>query len=72
MTELEWLELFGDNLASLLIEADMTQAELAEITGMSKATINKYIHGFQMPTAFAIVRLAAALDCNPSELIDFE
>lgn len=71
MSEQEWLQMFSSNLASLLSENWMTQVDLAEESGISRATISKYINGTQMPKASAIVNLAYALHCDVSDLIDF-
>lgn len=71
MSELEWLDIFGDNLVDLLYDANMTQRELADTTGLSEATISKYIHKQQIPTMRAIVNISYALDCSIDELIDF-
>ena len=72
LDETEWLNIFSGNLASLLDETGMTQRELSEATGISKGTINKYINKRQFPNVINIIKIARALDCDPSELIDFE
>ena len=72
MTEMQWLGMFSDNLTYLLAKADMTQRELADACGMSESTVSKYVNGHQMPNGIAITKLANALDCSVSELIDFE
>lgn len=71
MSELEWLDIFGDNLVSLLRDARMSQRELAEVTGLSEATISSYIHKRKMPSLRAIVNIAYAFDISMDELIDF-
>lgn len=71
MTEVEWLEEFGDNLFRLMYEAKMTQAELALATGLSKGTISKYLNKQHVPTVKAIINIAYALECEVSDLIDF-
>ena len=71
MSELEWLDIFGDNLVSLLRDARMSQRELAEVTGLSEATISSYIHKRKMPSLRAVVNIAYACDISMDELIDF-
>ena len=44
MGQQEWLNIFGDNLASILEEERMSQRELARLTGLSESTISKYIN----------------------------
>jgi transcriptional regulator with XRE-family HTH domain len=72
ISEVELLKEFGDNLRDILIEYQMTQAELAEETGMSEATISRYIKGERMPTLRSLVNLIYVLECDPDELIDFD
>ena len=72
MTELEWINIFGDNLADMLKDANMTQQELADTTGLSKATISSYINKRKAPGLKAIINIAHALDCSVDDLMDFE
>lgn len=71
MTETQWIETFGDNLADILYEARLTQKDLAEMSGLSEASISAYIRKQKAPGFKAIVNIAYALDCDVSELIDF-
>lgn len=71
MNELEWLDIFGDNLASLLRDARMSQRELADATGLTEATISYYINKRKMPGLKAIINIAYAFDMSVDELIDF-
>lgn len=72
MTELEWVNIFGDNLADMLENANMTQQELADAAGLSKATISGYVNKRKSPGLKAIVNIAHALNCSVDELVDFE
>lgn len=71
MSELEWLDIFGDNLVSLLRDARMTQRELADAAGLSESTISSYIHKTKIPSLKAIINIAYAFDISMDELIDF-
>lgn len=71
MSEVEWLEIFGDNLLDMLDEANMTQRELADATGLSESTISKYIHKQAVPGVKALVNIANVLNCSMDDLIDF-
>lgn len=71
MTELEWMDIFRDNLVELMQDARKNQKELAEDTGLSEATISNYANKRQMPSIKAIINLSYALDCEVSVLIDF-
>lgn len=57
MSEFEWIDIFSGNLRSLLDETGMTQQELANKTGLSKATISKYLNGQVMPSVAALVNI---------------
>lgn len=71
MTEMSWLDAFGDNLAEILFEQGVTQQELANRTGLSKTSISNYIRKVKLPGIRAIVNIAYALDVDVNELIDF-
>lgn len=72
MTELEWLDIFADNLASMMEESGYTQMDLAEETGLSQSTISTYLNKRKFPGVKAIINIAYALDCEVTELIDFD
>lgn len=71
MSEVQWLIEFGKSLKDLLEYAGTSQGELADIIGVSQATISRYVTGQQMPTMDNIVEIAFALDCNIDDLINF-
>jgi transcriptional regulator with XRE-family HTH domain len=71
MSEIEWLEIFGDNLINLLDKEGMTQRELAEATGLSEGTISSYINKRKIPGIKAIINMAYVLECSIDDLIDF-
>lgn len=71
MSEVEWLDIFGDNLISMLDECLLTQKDLAEMTGLSEGTISKYVNRTQMPTVRAIINLSYALDWDLNDMLDF-
>ena len=72
MTELEWMNIFGDNLRDILKEYGMTQRQLAEETGLTEATISSYINKRKIPSMRAIVNIANALDISTDELINLD
>lgn len=71
MSELEWMDIFGDNLKSLLEEQWMSQQELADATGISKSTISRYINKQCMPSVAALVNIAYALNCEIDDILYF-
>ena len=71
MTELEWMDIFGDNLVYMMKEANMTQHDLAMATGLSDSIISYYVHKQRVPGIKAIINISDALGCTPADLIDF-
>lgn len=71
MSELEWLDIFAGNLLDMMVEARMTQKDLADLTGLSEGTISKYIRRMQMPGVKALVNISYALNCSLDDLMDF-
>ena len=71
-TEAEWLELFSENLRHLMIDANMTQRDLADESGLAESSISRYLRGTSMPTVKAIINLTYAFGLDTiDELIDF-
>lgn len=71
MSEVEWMDIFGDNLVDLLKEARMTQHELAEAAGLTDAAISNYINKRRMPNVKALINISEALDVSLDELMFF-
>lgn len=72
MTQSQWRNIFGDNLADILRDKGMSQAQLARDSGLSVSRISDYINKFSTPTIFALINIAYALDMELSELADFD
>lgn len=71
MTELDWLDAFGDNLVYMMKSSNVTQRELSYFTGLSESAISSYINKRKIPGIKAIINIADALECTVSELIDY-
>lgn len=71
MSEVEWIDIFAGNLASLLEETNMSQSELADAIGVSKGTISRYLNKQMMPSVKTIVNMVYALNCPWEDLLDF-
>ena len=71
VSEIEWLDIFGDNLADILKDEYMTRKELSEVLKMTEATISRYINKRQMPTMKVIINMAYELSITVDDLIDF-
>ena len=71
MSELEWLDIFGDNLVSLLRETKMTRRELADEIGVSEVMISYYINKRKIPSFKILLKMAYAFGISLDELADF-
>lgn len=71
MNEMQWLDIFGDNLARLMHECRVTQRELSELSGLSESTISRFVNKQMMPNVKSILNLSYALHCTMDELADF-
>lgn len=69
MSEVELIDIFADNLRDIMQEVGITQSELAEESGLSRATINRYLAKQRLPTLKALINICDVLDCDLDELI---
>ena len=72
MTQGEWKNIFGDNLAAIIEEKGMSQKQLSKDSGVSMGMISDYINKFSAPGVFAIINMAYALDVEVDELVNFD
>ena len=56
------------NLKKLMIEREMTAADIARKTGMTQATLSRYINGKRTPNINSVIKIAKALNV-PIELL---
>lgn len=56
-------------LKALMKERGLTQRELAAKTGLTEASVSKYISGLRIPHVDALVTLARALDTETDYLL---
>lgn len=69
MSEVEFIDIFADNLRDIMKEVGITQSELADESGLSRATINRYLEKQRLPTLKALINICDVLDCDLDELI---
>lgn len=62
----------SDNIAALRREKNITQEELADFVGVTKASVSKWEKGQSMPDILLLPRLAAFFDITVDELIGYE
>ena len=71
MSQQEWLDIFGDNLVSILEEQRISQKELSRLTGLSESTISRYINKLQMPNMRAIINISYALNWSLEDMLNY-
>jgi len=62
--------LFGARLREMRIERGLTQPQVAARVGTSASNISDLERGIKVPTLTTVARLADALDCSVSELVE--
>lgn len=65
----EYAKAFGEYLKSLLEEKGMTQAELARRTGITEASVSRYINGNRSPRIAQAYRMALVIGIDMNTLI---
>ena len=71
-TEESWKREFASKLMKLMSDIGFDQTRLSEISGISQVSISKYLHKKAIPNCYTASKLAQALGCTVSELIDFQ
>ena len=65
-------ETLGNRLKEARAEAGVTQAELADLVGVSRKTINTVENGVFVPSTLLALKLAAALSVGVEDLFFLE
>jgi transcriptional regulator with XRE-family HTH domain len=60
---------FGQRLAAVLAERNMTQLELAARVGVTRTAMSRYVSGDREPRFVTLVRIAEELGVHVDELI---
>lgn len=63
-------EVFASNLAEMMRSKGFDQPELAAQTGLSTASISKYLRKKATPTVTTLEKIAHALNCSRDDLLD--
>lgn len=61
-----------ERIKMLMLERGLTQKELAKLSGITEASLSKYLSGERVPRIDVIVNLANALKVTTDELIGNE
>ena len=69
MKEIDFIDIFANNLRYTMNYNNMTQRELADASGLDESVISRYLRGHVMPSTRCLVNIAYALDCSIEDLI---
>ena len=72
ITEEEWRDSFGSKLKSMLHDRSIKQEAMADMLGISRVMLNKYINGKATPSSYNLNRIARILNCDIRDLVDFD
>lgn len=72
MNSNDYSAMFSKRIKAVLEERNMSQKELAEKTGLTEASVSRYVNGTRAPKAPVIVEMAKALNVDVGYLLDFE
>ena len=70
-TEESWKREFASKLIKMMANKGCDQTYLSEISGVSQVSISNYLNKKAIPNCYTASKLAKALGCTVSELIDF-
>jgi len=61
---------FGDNLARCRKQADLSQDEVSVRASLHRTEVSQLERGLRVPRIDTLIKLAGALEIEPSELLD--
>ena len=70
-TEKSWKREFSSKLIKMMADKGCDQTYLSEICDISQQSISNYLNKKAIPNCYTASKLAKALGCTVSELIDF-
>ena len=71
ISEVEFIEIFADNLRDVMKDVGISQRQLAKEACVTEATISRYLNKERMPTMRAFMNICYALDCEYSDLLRY-
>ena len=72
ISEIEWRKSFSSRLKTILYDRSIKQEVLADMLGISRTMLSKYINGKATPSSYNLNRIARALSCDVRDLVDFD
>lgn len=71
ISELEFIDIFGDNLRDLMREVGITQRELAREAGLSESVVSDYLNKRKMIGVRALINICIVLDCEITDILPY-
>ena len=69
ISEVEFIDIFADNLRDVMKEAGISQRRLAKDAHITEAALSRYLTKQRMPNMRTFMNLCYALDCEYSDLL---
>lgn len=69
--ETVWRKEFGHRLRTTMTEKCMNQERLADLIGVSRQMMSRYVRGTSTPSGYTLTRLSEVLGCDVRELTRF-
>lgn len=71
MSEMEWLEQFGERLKEELDYNEISQRDLADQAGISEQAISSYIHAQRLPNIRSVINICWAIGISIDDLVNY-
>lgn len=71
MTIVQWKKKFAKRLSRRMEQLGLSQNRLAKLSGVSQASICRYLKAKQLPSAVVIRKLCKTLSMTQAELVEF-
>ena len=69
ISEVEFIDIFADNLRDIMKDTRIGQRELAEEAHLTRETINRYLNKKTMPSLRALINICYVLNCNLYDIL---
>lgn len=66
---MNYLSKFAERLSGLIIECGKSNLQIAEIVGVHRTTIGKYLSGKDFPSTVTLIKLADLFNCSTDYLL---
>lgn len=69
ISEVEFIDIFADNLRDIMEDAKIGQRELAKEAHLTRETINRYLNKKTMPSLRALINICYVLNCDLYDIL---